>query len=650
LALGVSSKIRLKDRIAWLTAFLIVGAFYFWIIGIGAESSRFAWNSGLDQYYGLPGPAVVNGNGGVNGFYDLLARAFVNGSLHLPVEPPPALLALPNPWDERVNKPYRLLDAALYGRHYYLYHGATPALLLFAPWYLLTRHDLPENFAAFLFALSGYFFLSILFLRVLLFVPIRISTALLTFCLFALGLAQSAPFLLHRAKVYEVAIACGFCCVSAGFYFLFEWLTASRRRALWSALSGLCFGLAIGSRPHFALAAACAFVFLLLLSDPAARLFQRFTRKDVIAFGIPLIACGMAIAAYNYARFDNPLEFGQRYQLGDSHYQNVHLAGTNLVPGLYYLLLCPPDLVPEFPFVRLAWRQPFDSSDNRLPPRYFLEPIGGIFSLCPLALIAILTPLCRKRFGALPGIFAFLLTMLVFAIGCILFLAAIGLTSQRFEVDFQPFVVFVACVVACELLGRLRDWTRVFATGVLVCLLSYSIFTNVALALQGPYDQFVQASPRSYVQIARWFSPFERFRPVEDPQLRLQASFDFSLPCTPGTKPLISTGEFGSRYFLTEACYADGRLQLWSETSVQSNEKQIVDVPYRPGLNLVGLTYTPDDRTMTVKWNGNVVLRQRLRFLVTAPSQIHFGWDPTWGNKVTYPRRIVVFQQVLNSR
>ena len=55
MALGVNS----KDRAAWTAAFLIVAAFYFWIIGIGAEPKRFAWNSGLDQFYGLPGPAAL---------------------------------------------------------------------------------------------------------------------------------------------------------------------------------------------------------------------------------------------------------------------------------------------------------------------------------------------------------------------------------------------------------------------------------------------------------------------------------------------------------------------------------------------------------------------------------------------------------------
>jgi hypothetical protein len=59
-----------------------VGAFYYWIIGIGAVSDRFAWESGLDQYYGLPGPTVAKASYAVNGYYDLLARAFVSGKLY----------------------------------------------------------------------------------------------------------------------------------------------------------------------------------------------------------------------------------------------------------------------------------------------------------------------------------------------------------------------------------------------------------------------------------------------------------------------------------------------------------------------------------------------------------------------------------------
>jgi len=635
---------HLKYRVAWLAALLMVGALYFWVIGIGAEPSRFAWNSGVDKFYGLPSPAIAKGGYGVYAYYDLLARAFVGGKMYLPVTPQPELLALPNPWQDPTNRPYRLLDTVLYKQHYYLYHGPVPVLLLFAPWYRLTAHDMPENFAAFLFALGGFFFLSLLFLQVLARLSNRVPVTLLTLCLLALGIGQSVPYMLHRALIYEVAIACGFCCVSAGFYFLFRWLTVPRNRALWAGLSGLSFGLAIGCRPHLGLAAASAFLLMLLFRDPGTRLLQRLTREDVVALCLPVIACCLGILAYNYARFGNPLEFGLRYQLGEASYQNIRLSTVNLIPGLYYLLLCPPDLVAEFPFFRLALRQPFDAVINVLPARYFLELTGGVFALSPIALIALLIPLCRKRLADSRGVFAFVLTVLGFTAGCILFVAATGLTSQRYEVDFAPFLVFVACVVACVLLVGLGRWTRMLASVALAGLLLFTISANLALAIQGPYDQFVQASPHTYVKLARWFSPFERFRPLENPALRAQASFEFPMPCAPGKEPLITTGEFGTRYLLSSWCLEDGRIRLLSETSYRSPDSQWVDVPYAAGLNLVGLEFTPYDRIMTVSWNGNVVLRHPLRFLITAPSQIRFGWDPTWGNDTMFPWRIVQSQ------
>ena len=625
-----------SHRAAWLASLLLVAAFYFWIIGIGAVPQRFTWNSGLDRYYGLPSPGIAKGGWNVNGYYDLLGRAFAGGHLYLPVKPQPELLALANPQDVRFIGPngYGLLDTSLYKQRYYLYHGATPALLLFAPWYLITRHDLPENFAAFLFALAGYLFLSILFFQLLSLAEVRIPAAVFLLCLLAIGLGQAVPFLLHRVKVYEVAIACGFCSTSAGFYFLFRWLSASRARALWAAISGLWFGLAIGARPHLGLAAAAGFALVAILA-----------RRDLVSFAAPVIACIAAVAAYNYARFGNPLEFGLRYQLADAPYQNVRLSLVNEAPGIYYMLFCPPRLTPEFPFVRLAWRQPFDSDKNTMPAHYFLEPTAGIAELSPLACLAILLPFSRRRLGS--RISFFLAAIAACALGCLVFIAATGLTSQRFEADFAPFLVLVGCVAACTLLGSLQKRARILGTAVLVFLLLSSIGANAALALQGPYDQFVQASPGKFVGLAKWFSPFERFRLLENPALRIYATFDFARPCTPGVKPLVSTGEFGSRYLLSEACYPDGNLQLWSETSVQSNERQTVDVPYAAGFNLASLSFTPEDRIMTVSWNGSVVLRQSLRFLVTAPSQVHFGWDPTWSNKTRYPREIAVYEAIV---
>src|SRR5215475_11126207 len=142
-------------RIAWLITIAIIGSLYFWLVGIAAQGEPFAWG----------GPQI--------GYYNLLGRAFAHGKLYLPVDPAPELLALSDPWSERANRQYGWQDAVLYHKHYYLYHGAAPAILLFTPWYLLTKHDLPENFATFLLYFGGYVFLAESFLQLVSSLSIR---------------------------------------------------------------------------------------------------------------------------------------------------------------------------------------------------------------------------------------------------------------------------------------------------------------------------------------------------------------------------------------------------------------------------------------------------------------------------------------------
>ncbi len=613
---------------------LAVGALYFWIIGIGAVDKRFAWDSGLDSYYGLNAHTDVPGSNDVFGYYDLLGWAFAHGKLHLPVEPSPTLLALSDPWSDLLNRPYRLLDAALYKRHYYLYHGATPALLLFTPWYLLTRHDLPENFAAFLLALGAYLFAAALFSRVLSSLGVRLPVSIYALFLAALGVCQTAPFLLHRVKVYEVAIACGYFCLSSGFYFTFRSLTDSTRKVLWAALAGVSFGLGIGARPHLGVAAVAV---MCLLIFQGAHL-----RKNVLAFIVPVIVCGLGVLTYNFVRFDNPLEFGTRYLMGSDAYRNFHMSTANFVRGLYYLLVCPPNLVPEFPFVRLAMGDPYNALINDFRVGYFLEPIGGVLSVCPIVLLIPLLPVWRALWKSNRIVLGFLAAMFAAVVCTILVLVAVPFSTERYEVDFLPYLLFIACVASSFLLSHLqRMATRAFATIGIAALLVYSIVVNLALGIQGPYDQFVQASPASYVKIARWFSPIKRFRPQLNPAFHLAGAFEFTGACPPSKEPLISTGEFGSRYMLSARCAGDGQVELISQGAVFNPDERKVLVPFNSNTKYkVSVDYTPNDHLITVTWNGETVFHYALRFLVTARSQVHFGWDPSMGE--TYQGRIAL--------
>ena len=143
----------------------------------------------------------------LNGHYNHLGRAFAQGHLHLPLEPSKELLALKDPWDPAMNQGLRLQDAVLFKGRYYLYHGAGPAVLLFAPWRVITGYDLPESFALVLMCFAAYLFLSGTLLTLLKRVDAVPSPALLAIMLLVLAIGTGVPYLLIRVAVYEVAIA-----------------------------------------------------------------------------------------------------------------------------------------------------------------------------------------------------------------------------------------------------------------------------------------------------------------------------------------------------------------------------------------------------------------------------------------------------------
>ena len=107
----------------WIAVALAVGSLYLWIAR--TAGNRFQWTYDL------------------GGYYNYLTRGLTRGHLYVPIEPSPQLLALANPWDPHVDDAIRMQDMAFFNGHYYLYHGAAPAVLMFVPWRLPGLRALP---------------------------------------------------------------------------------------------------------------------------------------------------------------------------------------------------------------------------------------------------------------------------------------------------------------------------------------------------------------------------------------------------------------------------------------------------------------------------------------------------------------------------
>ncbi|MDZ4802752.1 MAG: hypothetical protein SGI92_31710 [Bryobacteraceae bacterium] len=555
-----------KQLLLLAVAVLLIGRYYYWQSRI--TGGRFEENRDL------------------NGYYDLLGRALASGHTYLPIDPAPEMMRLQNPWDPQQNLQWRMHDSVLFNGRYYLYHGVVPAVLLFAPWRILTGYDLPQHFGLFLILCAGFLFWVGAVVRV------RGPGWTSVLAAVAFGLCCATPYLLNRIDVYEIAIGGGFLCVGAGMFFL-----AGRQYGL----AGFCFGLAVGCRPHLGLVGSFGFVLLIV---------QRRSRAELLRFALPMAVCIAALGAYNFARFGNPLEFGMRYMLaGDLRHQKLNLSVSNLLPGLYYYIWSPPELQPVFPWIRTVMRLP---SQLVFPPGYFLEGTVGLLFFAPACLLAFRATSGLARMTALAGF-----ALLVFHIGT-------GFTTQRYFPDFAPLLIFT---VAVSCTGRIMH--AVFAVAVI-----WGASVNMMAALAGPWQDYLKKRPDSYLRLARTFSPTAHVRPVKDPPL------DITLEATPeplpdGLKhPLLSLGRDAYRYLLYVE-HKDHKVSVISKTDESA-------VPCASGLPesvslRVHMVYDTTAQTMRISVNGGPPVEHKTGLLITAPAQVQIGATDRFYYEVSVP-------------
>jgi hypothetical protein len=371
------------------------------------------------------------------------------------------------------------------------------------------------------------------------------------------------------------------------------------------------FGLAIACRPHLGLVAVMATAVL------GVRLVRKRQTAPLIAFLVPLLAAGLAIAIYNYQRFGNPFEFGVRYLMGNPMLRRTELAGRWVLPGLYYFVVCPPDFSPVFPWVHLAFRSPF------YPDGYFLEPTAGCLFLAPFLIGLLFARLVRGAWA-----------MVAAAAAILLFIAGTGFTTQRYEADFLPLAVLVSLAGIAAAIARSSGWQRRSLIAALVVLVTAGSLTGLALGISGPYDELLKDRPRSYARIAGWFSPVGRFRPRLNPPVDIA----FTARLTPQPdgvrEPLLAMGRRTYREIIMLE-HHPGKFRLIAQSETTTAAQEIDDPGARPVQFRV--TYRPETRKLAVAIDGREVLTHDLPALFTAPAQVTPG-ENSIAPEVSAPR------------
>ncbi len=417
--------------------------------------------------------------------YNLLVQGFRAGQLNLKADVPPGLAQLADPYDPVANAPYRITpyrlhDLSYYKGRLYLYHGVTPALILFWPFVALTGYYLFHRQAAAIFCTIGFLvsvgLLYALWRRYF----AEVSVGVVAACALALGLATGMPILLSQADVHQVSISCGYMLTMLALAAIWCALHEPERRSLWLAAASVAYGLAVGARPSLLFGA------VILLVPVAQAWRERWPRKlsGLVAAIGPILLIGLGLMLYNYRRFDNPFEFGVRYLLsGDSRSSSVrHFSLGYLWFNLRLYFLKSVSWSGHFPFVQRMVVPP-------LPPGHgTVEKPFGILTNIPLVWLALAVPLALRSQSAVAtstlrwfvSVVAMLFGISVLTIGLFYY------TAVRYEVDFLPALLLLTAVGILGLEQALADrptWRRA-SRWVWGLLLGYSVVFNLLASVE----------------------------------------------------------------------------------------------------------------------------------------------------------------------
>lgn len=431
--------------------------------------------------------------------FDMLAK----GRVSVDEQPDPALLALDNPYDPtaRMESGARVMfDYALYDGQYYCYFGMTPVLVYYAPFYLLTGWLPSYTSAACFFALltvAAAFFCFWQAHR-----RFARGGSLTAVCLGAAAAALGSNILMLQscADRYHLSIACmqAFFFLTVGLGFAAVRCRKDRPRAVLFVLCAVSTVLLAGSRITGALAAAGWLVPLFLLVLLGKKRSRRGRAADAACYLVPLCAGAAAVMAFNAARFGDPLEFGQTWQLTLEDIRFNRFTPGDILPALYSYYLEPLRFTSEFPFAA-AGEGAVNHTGN------WLYAVGGAGALTMpvtwgLACYPFLPEKGRRGRGAV------LLTAAAVTVPLACMSFAVAGAAQRYVCDILPSLSLAGALLlaACADRGAREGRGAPAAGAAALCALTVLIACCLAFS---NYRNFIsQYAPERYLELYRLFT------------------------------------------------------------------------------------------------------------------------------------------------
>ena len=258
-------------------------------------------------------------------------------------------------------------DRAYYDGKMYSYFGTAPIFTVYYPIYMFTHRIPTPLFASEILCLYCIIFMSLLYELLLKHFCKDIPREMALLGLIALIFGSVIFPVALETKFYYIAVLSGVSSVSAFFYFLFSAYFArnksdKKKRVIFLVLAGISVVAIVASRPTLVLYCFIALIpAWYIFSDKKESLKNKIHYS--IAIGVPIVTGAIMIMAYNYARFDNPFEFGFNYQLTVSRAAANTIKLSMIPAAIYHYFIQQPQTISSFPYLKMTYNG-FDSYER----------------------------------------------------------------------------------------------------------------------------------------------------------------------------------------------------------------------------------------------------------------------------------------------
>ncbi|MEE1296743.1 MAG: glycosyltransferase [Bifidobacterium sp.] len=481
------------SRLQWLA----VGAFVLvWSVALAYIARR----TQLIQFYQLPGFLHWKDTEQ----YQRLGEALLHGRtwLDLPVDPDLTTMANPYSYADRLDLAARghqfFWDHAYYGGHYYSYFGVVPAVLLFAPFQLLTGKWLPTWAAIAACCLVATACGTLLVRRVARDRFPRVSLGTLWLTTLGFNLSTNLLQYCHRSDTYGIPIAMAIALTLAG---LLCWQCSQRADGTvnpWLVgLGSLLMALDLGTHPQFILASVLAIPMFWGQIAHARTLFSRRSLGASVAALLPYALVAVPLLLYNRARFGSLFDFGATYNLSCYDIDAYHGASYQLATQVFAQLFQPLATTTAFPFLAIA-------DTAAAAPN---EPsMGGYFAMVPFACLALLFWCARRRLRR-HGVWAFTCVALAVTVAIVLADVSMAATGMRYLGDDAYLLAMCAVLVLFALAGDGSGplaW-RILVTVTVTAVAIGALIAFLGLFVPGRLGGWDQVVPQWYYAVRLWF-------------------------------------------------------------------------------------------------------------------------------------------------